>query len=426
MSDKNPAVNLARQADFSRVLEFARELIRQQSLSGQERPVAELCLKEGKRLGYDECSTDALGNFIGRVKVGPEKGPKIVLTGHLDTVNAEPSAWGRETQPFAAAVKDGKLFGRGASDMKGALACMLHAAALCRNLPGEEYAGEIYLVGTVVEELFEGVCFLEAIKAIRPRFIVVGEASECRLKIGQRGRAEVVVAVHGISRHASSGRETINPLEQVAEVLLAFHRQYQPAQLELIGRRDFVPTDIKIPVGGGGGLDGRGGNSTVPNRVEVTYDARLLPGDTIESIVALVNEQLEPARRTGRLVFPPGREPEITIASDECTTYTGKKLRQPKFAPAWKMNLEDEIVIKGRRGVQAAGLPADIRAYSFCTDGSAVVELRRQQPELEVQVVGFGPSREELAHVVDEYVEIDELKRAHCGYAAILAELLRR
>ncbi|RME21500.1 MAG: M20/M25/M40 family metallo-hydrolase [Deltaproteobacteria bacterium] len=415
---------LVRDFDFSKVLDFAKALIRTPSLSGQEQQVARLCIEEARRLGFSG-NTDPTGNFVARLRVGSGKGPRIVLTGHLDTVNANTAEWTDGAGPFDAVVRDGRLYGRGASDMKAAVACMLHAAALCKGLPSEHFGGEIYMVGTVVEELFEGACFLEALEAIKPDYVVVGEATRCRINIGQRGRAEVVVTVHGIPCHASCGRDTINPIEQAGVVLGLFGEEYEPERDSLLGPRDLVATDIKIPVGGGGGVDGRGGNSTVPNRVEITYDARLLEGDTMESIKALFRDRLDRAHAQGRMKWPDGRPPEVFIADDEHTTYSGVKLKRPKFAPAWKTPADSEIVRKASVGIEKVGLPAELGSYGFCTDASALVEFRKRHPEHDVQVIGFGPSREELAHVVDEYVEIDELRSAFDGYVGLAAELLR-
>ncbi|MBU1693426.1 MAG: M20/M25/M40 family metallo-hydrolase, partial [Verrucomicrobia bacterium] len=183
--------------EFGKVVSFAQELIQIKSLSGQEQPVGEKCIREAMHLNFDEAYFDRMGNFIGKMVVGRGKGKKVVLTGHLDTVNAEPAKWDDETGPFSGAIKGRKLYGRGASDMKGAFATMFHSMHVLKDLNPEEYGGEIYIVGTVVEELFEGVCFLEALKKIRPDYIIVGEASEGRLNIAQRGRAEILIHIFG-------------------------------------------------------------------------------------------------------------------------------------------------------------------------------------------------------------------------------------
>ena len=418
-----PMIN---EQDHAETLELAQGLIRIKSLSGQEREMADACIEWATSAGYDEASFDRMGNFIGRVQVGDGKGPKVIMTGHLDTVNVDPAQWAPETQPHSGVVKDGALFGRGASDMKAALACMLQAAGQLKSLPGTGFSGQLFVVGTVVEELFEGVCFTEALETIQPDHVIVGEATECRVNIAQRGRAEVVFNVHGVSKHASVGRTTVNPIEQVAYVIDAFHRLYRSEDVPLLGTRNIVPTDIKIPVGGGGGLDGRGGNSTVPNLLELTYDVRTLPGDTPEGIMKLRNEQLAGVNAVGHTHFSEYRNPDMYFARDRCTTFTGVDIEQDKFAHSWKMEEGSELVVKAMAALEGIGLRPEIGAYSFCTDGSAIVPYLAAHPGRTCQVIGFGPSKEELAHVTDEYIELDQMRRALEGYVAMGAELLRR
>ncbi len=421
-------MNLAsveKKSDVSPAVLLAQKLIKQKSLSGQEKPVVQICIQEASKLGFDKASSDKMGNFIGKIKVGDGKGKKVVLSGHLDTVNADPSHWDPKTPPHGAAIKDNRLYGRGASDMKGAFAAMFCAAASLKSLDPKKFSGEIYVVGTVVEELFEGVCFLEALKKIHPDHIIIGEASECRLNIAQRGRGEIAISSFGRSTHASVGRTTVNPIEQVASVIEAFHVWYRSEAVPLLGKRNIVPTDIKIPVGGGGGVDGRGGNSTVPNRLDLTYDVRTLPGDTEESILQLVRGNLEPVISQAKKLSAAFQEPLIEYAKDECTTYTGVRIKQNKFAPAWQTSPDAEIVVKAKRGLQKAKIPVEIGAYSFCTDGSAVVKYRGLYPDKECQIIGFGPSLECMAHITNEYIEISQMQKAFQGYAAIVSELLR-
>ncbi|MBU1909733.1 MAG: M20/M25/M40 family metallo-hydrolase, partial [Verrucomicrobia bacterium] len=256
-------------------------------------------------------------------------------------------------------------------------------------------------------------------------YIIVGEASEGRLNIAQRGRAEILIHIFGRGAHASVGRTTVNPLEQVAFIIEAFHVWYRSEAVALLGKRNIVPTDIKIPLGGGGGIDGRGGNSTVPNEVDLTYDVRTLPGDTQDSIIQLVRGNMEPVLYHGKKLYPESTDPTIEYASDECTTFTGVHLKQSKFAPAWKTEEDEEIVVRAKKGLTVVGLPVEIGAYSFCTDGSGVVKYRELSPEANCQIIGFGPSQESLAHTTNEYISLDEMQKAFKGYAGIVSELLR-
>jgi acetylornithine deacetylase/succinyl-diaminopimelate desuccinylase-like protein len=306
-----------------------------QSLSGEEKPVADFLLNYAKEKGFDEAKTDKMGNFIGKIKLGDGSGPKILFTGHLDTVNFNADDWSEDTKPFSAAIKNNRVYGRGTADMKGADAGMLSAISYFKNFKND-FNGELYFVGTTVEELFEGVSIMEPLSEIKPDYLIIGEASDCELDFGQRGRAEISVTLSGKNQHAASGRTVINVIEQMAPVIDVFDNDYRSHVDEILGKRNIVPTDIKIPVGAGGGLDGRGGNSTVPNKLEITYDIRTLVGDTEESIKELVRKNLEPAVAKIKKRYPEVKDIEINCADDKHVTYTGVDICRSKFAPAWK------------------------------------------------------------------------------------------
>lgn len=411
---------------FDDLINTIQSAIRIPTLSGQEKKLVGYFIKKATALGYDRAYYDKMGNFIGEVSVGNGIGPKVVITGHLDTVSASESEWDPATQPFSGALLNGRIYGRGAVDMKSALCSMLHTASALKKLP-KNFSGKIYVVGTVIEELFEGVAFLEALKAIRPDFIIVGEASEGKINIGQRGRGEITITVYGQPQHASTGRKVVNAIEQVAYIIDSFHRWYRSPSDPVLGKRNVVPTDIKIPVGGGGGLDGRGGNSTVPNRVEISYDVRTLAGDTQETILNLIKGNLEPTIALGRQKYSHLQDPTISFASDLATTYTSVTIKQPKFAPAWRTGKDSVICRKAVSGLKKAGVEnPKLGAYSFCTDGSAIIKYRELFPEDKTEIIGFGPGSERLAHTINESIGLDEVKNAFYGYCGIISELLKK
>jgi acetylornithine deacetylase/succinyl-diaminopimelate desuccinylase-like protein len=431
MLDK--VVKNVKESDLSDIVSLTQELVKIKSLSGEEKAVADFLINYTKEKGFDEYKTDGMGNFIGKVVMGNGNGPKIMFTGHMDTVNVNPDDWSEDTKPFDANIKDGKVFGRGTADMKGADAAMITAMTFMKNFK-DDFNGELYFVGTTVEELFEGVSIMEPLSEIQPDYLIIGEASECNLNFGQRGRAEITLTLFGKNQHAASGRTVVNVIEQLAPVIEQFDVHYRSEVDDILGKRNIVPTDVKIPIGGGGGVDGRGGNSTVPNRIELTYDIRTLVGDTEDSIKELVRENLKPVMEKIRKRYPDFKDIAINCADDKHVTYTGVSICRSKFAPAWKTEKDSDM---GRSAIAAfeelnSALGGKFeysltpKAYSFCTDGSAVVDYRKNFPNKKIELVGLGPGPESSAHIVNEFVEISELYKVFYGYLGLISKLLEK
>ena len=131
------------------LLALAKGLVTKQSYSGCEGAAAAELKAYMERAGFDEALTDRYGNVIGKIK-GNRPGPKVLFDGHIDTVPvANPDAWTHD--PFAGEIMDGKLYGRGTSDMKGAVASFAAAASFFAQDTGRDFAGEIYVDGVVHE-----------------------------------------------------------------------------------------------------------------------------------------------------------------------------------------------------------------------------------------------------------------------------------
>ena len=111
----------------SELIEFCRDIIRSPSPSGQEGEVTHKIAARMRQLCYDEVVIDDFGSVIGIVK-GQSSRPAILLDGHIDTVTVSaPSDWVH--LPFGAEIESGKIYGRGASDMKGAVVAMVYGVA---------------------------------------------------------------------------------------------------------------------------------------------------------------------------------------------------------------------------------------------------------------------------------------------------------
>jgi putative selenium metabolism hydrolase len=381
--------------DNDALISLTRDLVRIPSVLGDEHGVAERVLGEMRLLGFDEVDLDEAGNAVG-VARGAMDGPTLLFDAHMDTVDVMPrSEWSHD--PFGGEVVDGRLYGRGSSDMKGALAAMVHAVGM---LDRETLAGRIVVSASVGEELVEGAALRAVMQRQGADFVVIGEASSLNLVRAGRGRAEFVVVTRGTPAHASSPQRGVNAVHVMREVIAEIE-QLPMARDGFVGEGVMCLTDIiSIP---------HPAHSVVPSACRATYERRLLPGETQEQVMAAMRDAC------GRAGHP---ETEIEFASTDYTTYTGVHWREPKWFAPWQMAEDSEVVQRALAGLRGAGLDPDLGSYQFCTNGAYSAGYAG------IPTIGFGPSHEELAHVVDEYIEIDQLVGACRGYSGIATSLL--
>ena len=384
------------------VKELTRALIRKPSYSGRENGVVDVLRAYMEKNGFDEVVVDRYGSIIGRIK-GNRPGPKILYDGHIDTVPVpDPTAWKHD--PFAAEVIDGKIYGRGASDMKGAVAAMTVAAAMVAEVTNRNFAGEIYVAGVVHEECFEGIAAREISQLVNPDIVIIGEASELNLKIGQRGRAEIVAETFGVPAHSANPEKGVNAVLSMLRLAQELEKVTPPSQ-PVLGKGVSVLTDIiSTPYPGA---------SVVPSHCRATYDRRLLVGETPESVLkpfqdAVKKLEAEDPAFTAKVSYAFGRE----------NCHTGNTIEGERFFPGWLFEEKEEFVQKALGGLKGVGLSPAVTHYSFCTNAS------HYAGEKGIKTIGFGPSPENLAHTIDEYIEESQLYGATEGYEAISRALL--
>jgi putative selenium metabolism hydrolase len=384
------------------VIALCQALIQKQSYSGQEDGVAQRMKQAFEQLHFDEVFVDGYGNVLGHIK-GHHPGKTILLDGHIDTVPVpDESQWTHK--PYAGEVADGKIYGRGASDMKGAVSAMIAAAAFFGVDTARTFAGDIYVSGVVCEEIFEGIAARKISERIKPDYVVIGESSELNLKRGQRGRAEIVVETFGKPAHSANPRAGINAVYKMAALIPQIAKLKAPKH-PILGEGILELTDIKSSP--------YPGASVVPDRCRATYDRRLLVGETkasvLEPLLTLIAEMEQSDPEFKATAY-------FACCVEQC--YTGEEIRGERFFPGWVFDEDDEFVQAALKGLRSAGLNPEITQYSFCTNGS------HYAGEAGIGTIGFGPSRENLAHTIDEYIEIDELLKAVEGYCGILRAVL--
>ncbi len=383
------------------VVALCRTLIRQRSYSGEEGGVAGALADFFRSRGFDEVAVDGYGNVVGRM-TGKRPGPKILFDGHIDTVPVpDPSVWTHD--PFGAEIADGRVYGRGASDMKGAVAAMACAVADFADDTGRDFPGSLFVAGVVHEECFEGIAARSISSAVEPDYVVIGEASELNLKIGQRGRAEIRLETFGVPAHSANPEKGVNAVYKMSDLISAV-RSLVPTEHPVLGKGILELTDIKS--------DPYPGASVVPSYCRATYDRRLLVGETKESVLAPLNDLI------ARLcAADPQLKAKASYAVGKERCYTGNDIEGERFFPGWVFSEDDAYVRSTLARLREAGFAPEITKYNFCTNGSHYAGERG------IRTLGMGPSKENIAHTIDEYVEIEQLTKVRECYYQIIRGL---
>lgn len=380
------------------LLALAQSLIRVPSPPGAEHDVVDVILRAMKGAGFDGFWRDEQGNAVG-VVIGAEPGPTLLFDAHCDTVGIAPGVpW--QHDPFGADVEDGWLYGRGAADMKGALAAMIAAAG---RVDKTRLRGRVVVSATVLEENLEGAALQYVMDGIHADYVVIGEATELNLARGGRGRAEIHLETIGAPGHSSTPDVGRNAVLDMLPVIAALAELPLPAD-PFVGRGVMALTDIIS--------DPYPAYSVTPSRCRVTYDRRLLPGETAAGVVASI------ARIANLPGLRPGTDLRVKLAQGEHLTYTGQTLRGEKFLPAWMLPADAPFVLAALAGLRSAGLDPQLTAYQFCTNAAYSAGTAN------VPTIGFGPGRERDAHITDERLAVGDLYAAARGYAGIIAATL--
>lgn len=386
------------------LIEVCQDLIRNASYSGQEENVAKAIEKNFKRLGFDSWFIDDYGNIIGCIK-GNKPGKKILFDGHIDTVPVpDETKW--SVPPFEGLIKDGKIYGRGTSDMKGQVSAMMAAVSYFAQDTNKDFEGELYVAGVVHEEIFEGIAARKISEAVKPDYVVIGESSELNLKIGQRGRGEIVIETFGKPAHSANPHKGINAVYKMSKIIEKIQELVPPAH-PVLGDGILVLTDIKSSP--------YPGASVVPDYCKATFDRRLLVGETKEGVLKPIQDLLDKLMEEDKEL---NAKVSYAVGKEDC--YTGNKIEGERFFPGWLYDENDEFVQAAYKGLKEAGIDPEITQYSFCTNGS------HYAGEAGIKTIGFGPSKENLAHTIDEYIEIEQLTIGAKGYYGILKSVYKK
>jgi putative selenium metabolism hydrolase len=378
--------------DHNALTRFTQALVRQKTLPGEEMAAIDLVDAEMRRLGFDYVFVDSYGSAIGIIQ-GDQPGPTLLFDGHVDTVGIAPGVpWKHD--PFGAQIHGERMYGRGTSDMKGAVAAMIYAATAVDR---SRLAGRVVISASVLEEVMEGLSLRAVMDEIKPDFVVIGESTDLNLAHGGRGRAEIHLESIGQPSHSSAPHLGKNAVLLMLPAIQAIEQMTLPVD-PLIGAAVQALTDIIS--------EPYPGHSVIPSQCQVTYDRRVLPGETADSVISELKS------------LPELKDIKVTIPEGAYNTYTGLTVRGPKFFPAWKLDSDHNLVESAMAGLRASGLNPGLRAFQFCTNAAYSAGTAG------IPTIGFGPSPEGRAHIVDEYIELEDLEKAARGYLGIIESVL--
>ena len=306
----------------------------------------------------------------------------IVLSGHTDVVPVDGQDW--LSDPFKAEIRGDKLYGRGACDMKGFIACALNLLpqAVALSQQGQlrkplhlalSFDEEVGCLGAplMLEELSQ--------RGINPDYCIVGEPSSMKMVVAHKGISVFRCSVHGKSAHSSLTHQGINAISYAAK-LIGFIDELasQLAQSDQVDPMFDVPySTLSI-----GTIEGGTATNIVPNLCEFTFDYRNLPSMGTQDILPVIKQRIT----------------ELNQQMQQVDSQTGIKIEQLESVPAMT-DTESEALQQLIAGLVQSSVRHKV---AYATEGG-------QFTNAGIATVICGPGSIEQAHKADEYVELAQL-----------------
>jgi succinyl-diaminopimelate desuccinylase len=372
--------------DPDEILRYARVLIAAPSENpgGTEDAAATVA---GDILSSLDAGAETIRSDAGRpsvvASVGSGSRPRLAWNGHLDVVPAgSADTW--TSGPWEGSVRDGRLIGRGAVDMKGAIAAALGAVAAIRRAR-VTLAGTLDLHLVADEELAgtHGTRFLLDKGHLDQDACIVGEPSDLRLGLAERGGAWITATARGTAAHGSQPQLGVNAITSMSRFLLRLPEALPDRTHPLVGG----PTVNAALISGGSAPN------VVPDRCEVDIDRRVIPGESDR------DEVLDPFRRLIEDIR--SDHPEVVIDL-EIREWTDAAEAEPDSAIA-------EAVRVAVRAVRDES-PPDV-GFPGITDA------RYYLNDAGIPSVILGPGSLTVAHTADEWIDVAEMVDAARVYA---------
>lgn len=355
-----------------------------------EEKTAKVLAEHCRALGFDVRTVEvAPGRPNVIVSIGSDERPGVLFVGHSDVV---PAGTGWTTDPFSAVVRDGRIFGRGACDMKGGLAAVVAAmTAVHRAGLADEYP---MTLACLVDEEDTGLgirAFVAALPHRNYSCCVVAEPTDLVTIVGCRGAANLEIEVRGRSAHAGQPRNGANAISAAARIIGIV--EGSQAELDANPDPDLGPATWNV-----GTITGGTGTSMVADRCVLTVDRRLVPEESAAGVVGDLRSRIESAGLTGGDI-----DVRIGIAME---------------MPGFLTSVNDGLVTTAVQSVLDTGSARSTDIWTASCDGGFVA----QQMGIETVVLGPGEI-ESQAHRPDESVAVQQLTDSARAYALIATRI---
>jgi len=370
-------------------LELAKELIARRSVTPEDGGCQELIAARLSKAGF-RCEPMKFGDVTNLWARRGTASPVVCFAGHTDVVPTGPlSEW--HSDPFVPTVREGRLYGRGAADMKSLIACFVVAAEMfVKEKP--QHSGSIALLITSDEEgpAVDGT--VKVVEALKKRnegidYCIVGEPSSVdrlgdTLKNGRRGSLSGKLTVRGIQGHVAYPHLVKNPIHLVAPALAELAKTQWDK-----GNEAFPPTSFQIS----NIHAGTGAANVVPGSVEVDFNFRFSTESSEASLKQKTESILKKHGLDYKLSWVLGAKP-----------FLSKNGRLAKIATeAAKTN---------------TGCSAELATTGGTSDARFIIEIC---PE----VIEIGPVNESI-HKLNEHIALEELEILPRIYLDVLRKLL--
>ena len=327
----------------------------------------------------------------------------LIYNAHMDVVSADNSEeW--TDDPFKAVRREGKIFGRGTCDMKGALAAMAYSLVLTKALD-KVFKRKVVLLGCFVteEEVSEGMAFKDIFEefGLKADMVLLGEPSKMQISRGQRGKLEMCVETTGVCSHTSVPETAVSAVYKLADVLKSVEKYEldERAKYGLEAENTLKRTTLAVA-----SIESWPKNrSFVPDRAAAYVTGRLALGQSMKSICDTLEKNYN---------WPEGTKCTQFVYRGE--SYKGKKSEWVSEHQGWETKKDSAFfkLISGAFKAMTGKEPIN-KIWPFSTDG--VYSASRAG----IPTLGLGPGYEEMAHKIDEWVKEDDFKLALKLYTLI-------